>query len=240
MPFDINGQILTNLQIKNYNEKNIVRNGLVLYLDAGMSSSYPGSGTTWYDLSGNSGNATLVNGPTYSTTYGGGITTDGSNDYIELPTTGLNSNADFTLEIAFKKLTATGNRNIFGGLSIGHLTIRSYLASNYYTGLIRGDQAELGNFGASSSTVDDTNYVLTLSLNKATTTFSLYLNGVFINTLNPGNQTFTTTAPILGKHLCCYEFTSTTYYGLKWYNRQLTSSEVLQNYNANRRRFNIG
>jgi hypothetical protein len=55
---------------------------------------------------------------------------------------------------------------------------------------------------------------------------------VFINTLNPGNQTFTTSAPVLGKHLTIYEITKETFYGFKWYNRQLSGTEVLQNYNA--------
>lgn len=210
-----------------------VTSGLVYNFDASNSTSYPGTGTTWTSVNGISGGtATLINGPTYSSTNGGSITVDGSNDYITLPTTGMNSNADFTLEIAFKKYTTTVNRLIFGGNTIGHLSMRSYLASNYYTGLIRGDQLELGNFGVSSSTADNTNYVLTLSLNKSTTTFSLYLNGTFINTLNPGNQTFTTNAPTLGRHLTAYEYSNTTYYGLKWYNRELTGSEVLQNYNT--------
>jgi len=41
-------------------------NGLVLYLDAANPTSYPGSGTTWFDLSGNGYNATLINSPTFS------------------------------------------------------------------------------------------------------------------------------------------------------------------------------
>ena len=49
MPFNVNGNILTALQLKNYNEVNIVRNGLALYLDAGIANSYPGSGTSWFD-----------------------------------------------------------------------------------------------------------------------------------------------------------------------------------------------
>jgi hypothetical protein len=38
----------------------VVQNGLVSHLDAANQSSYPGSGTTWFDLSGNNRNATLV------------------------------------------------------------------------------------------------------------------------------------------------------------------------------------
>ena len=61
----------------------VVTTGLQLYLDAGNASSYPGSGTAWTDLSGNSRDGTLTNGPTYSGTNGGSIVFDGSNDYVQ-------------------------------------------------------------------------------------------------------------------------------------------------------------
>jgi hypothetical protein len=61
---------------------NIVMNGLVLALDAGNPKSYPGSGTTWTDLSGIN-NASL-NGATYSSFGGGSIEFDGTNDYVDL------------------------------------------------------------------------------------------------------------------------------------------------------------
>lgn len=60
------------------------RTGLILNLDAGNSLSYPGSGTTWTDLSGNNNNGTL-NGPTYSSDDGGAIVFDGSNDVVTIP-----------------------------------------------------------------------------------------------------------------------------------------------------------
>jgi len=61
---------------------NVVTNGLQLYLDAGNTSSYPGSGTTWTDLSGSNNHATLVNGVGYSSGNGGTLVFDGVNDYI--------------------------------------------------------------------------------------------------------------------------------------------------------------
>jgi len=61
----------------------VVTTGLQLYLDAGNASSYSGSGTAWNDLSGNSRNGTLTNGPTYSSDNGGSIVFDGSNDYVQ-------------------------------------------------------------------------------------------------------------------------------------------------------------
>ena len=63
----------------------VVTNGLVLNLDAGFTPSYPQSQTTWYDLSGNANNCTLVNGPTYNTSQGGGIQFDATDDYATIP-----------------------------------------------------------------------------------------------------------------------------------------------------------
>jgi hypothetical protein len=62
----------------------VVTSGLVMNLDAGNSASYPGSGTTWTDLTGNGNNATLINGPTYSSGNGGSIVFDGVDDYVSI------------------------------------------------------------------------------------------------------------------------------------------------------------
>ena len=62
----------------------IVTNGLVLCLDAGNQLSYPGTGTTWNDLSRNGNNGTLTNGPVFNS--GGSMVFDGVNDYISLGT----------------------------------------------------------------------------------------------------------------------------------------------------------
>ena len=61
---------------------NVVTDNMVVYLDAGNNSSYSGSGTSWNDVSGNGNNFTLVNGPTYSSSDGGAIVLDGTNDYV--------------------------------------------------------------------------------------------------------------------------------------------------------------
>jgi hypothetical protein len=60
----------------------IVTSGLVLNLDVQNYYSYPSSGTTWTDLSGNGNNGTLTNGPTYSSSNGGSLVLDGVDDYI--------------------------------------------------------------------------------------------------------------------------------------------------------------
>jgi len=60
----------------------LVTDGLVLNLDAGDPRSYPGSGTTWTDLSGNGNNVTSATFPTYQNTDGGRLNFDASDDQI--------------------------------------------------------------------------------------------------------------------------------------------------------------
>lgn len=91
-----------------HNGPKIVSEGLVLYLDAANSKSYSGTGTTWTDLSGNSNNATLVNGPTYSSLNGGGIVLDATDDFISItPSASLKVDGDnFTILSVHKIGTA--------------------------------------------------------------------------------------------------------------------------------------
>ena len=64
----------------------IVTRGLVLALDAADKRSYPGSGTTWFDLV-NSYNGTLTNGLTFDSGNGGSIEFDGTDDFVNGPAT---------------------------------------------------------------------------------------------------------------------------------------------------------
>ena len=59
---------------------NIIENGLVLALDAADRNSYPGTGTTWYDLTSNKIDFVLTNGPVFNSGSNGSIQFDGSND----------------------------------------------------------------------------------------------------------------------------------------------------------------
>lgn len=77
-----------------YRGPNIITNGLVLALDAGNTKSYQSGSTTWYDKSGNGKNGTLVNGPTYSSGSGGSIVFDGVDDYISIDNTLLSTLTD--------------------------------------------------------------------------------------------------------------------------------------------------
>lgn len=79
----------------------ITNNGLVLNLDAGITSSYSGSGSTWTDLSGNSNNGSL-NNVTYSSTNGGHLVFNGSNSYVNCGNpSSLNISGPITINVIF-------------------------------------------------------------------------------------------------------------------------------------------
>jgi hypothetical protein len=78
--------LLSNYGVRAQVGEEIVTSGLQLYLDAGNPNSYPGSGTTWLDISGNGRHATLVNGPSYNTEANGVLIFNGSNQQANLGT----------------------------------------------------------------------------------------------------------------------------------------------------------
>ena len=96
----------------NYSPK-IIRDGLVLCLDAANPKSYPGTGTAWTDLSGSGNNGTLVNGPVYSSANGGSIDFDGSNDYSSLSSNIIPATGAFTVFFTYALTGSGGYRWIF-------------------------------------------------------------------------------------------------------------------------------
>ena len=92
----------------------IVTNGLVLALDAADRNSYPDSGTTWTDLSGNGSNGTLINGPTFSSVNGGSIVFDGLNDYVNISTPVNLTNPSTICAFINTSVTTGSNQVIYG------------------------------------------------------------------------------------------------------------------------------
>ena len=71
----------------------VVTTNLVLHLDAGNAASYPGSGSTWSDLTAGARNCTLTNSPIYSSNNGGYLTFDGLDEYGT-----ISNHADFNFD----------------------------------------------------------------------------------------------------------------------------------------------
>ena len=213
----------------------LVTDGLVLALDAANTVSYPGSGTTWTDLSGSGNNGTLTNGPTFNSANFGSLVFDGVNDYVSLPANSINTNADLTLNFWNKtSSTSSGSRTLLGVPSgTGYLQVRY---QNNTIQLVKSSVADMGTFTgftASTSTV----YLITITLSKSTNTYSLYVNGSFVSTF-VSNQTFTTSAPGLGINNGNEHFNSNMYAFL-YYNRALTATEIQQNFNFFKPRFGL-
>jgi hypothetical protein len=90
--------------------------GMVLYLDAGLPSSYPGTGSTWYDLSGNGNHGTINGGVTYSSSQGGILGFDGINDYVSFSSVSNIpiGNDNYTISIWFNTSSSNTTGGFFG------------------------------------------------------------------------------------------------------------------------------
>jgi len=216
----------------NISTKKIVTDGLVLHLDAANNKSYVSGSTTWNDLTNLNNTSSLTNSPTFSSDNAGGIVFDGIDDYIALPA--IDTNNNFTLSFWVMRTNDTFTTIIAGVNATGYLQVRSGALS---VSLVKSWVVELGNFGITSGVSKDT--INNIVITKNGTTFSAYINGKFIGNLTV-NQTFTTSAPTLGRNYNLNEPFSGRYYIFSYYNRKLTDSEISQNYNALRGRFNLG
>jgi hypothetical protein len=217
----------------------IVTDGLVLALDAADRNSYPGSGTTWTDLSGNGNTGTLENGPTYSSVDGGSIVFDGSNDFINgVHNTQTNITGDITVECWFRVTnTRTDWVRVFGK---GDATNRTF-------GLWYNQPSSVflyQRFGTSNMhTVHDA----TVSLNtwyhmvgtSSGNNHTLYLNNVIRGTSNTGTTFFSSTDPYKVGYGNIHTYHIGNVSNCRTYNRALTSQEISQNFNALRGRFGI-
>jgi hypothetical protein len=222
----------------------VVTSGLVMHLDAGNASSYPGSGTTWTDLSGSGNNATLTNGPTYSSSNGGSIVFDGVNDAVLLNNaTTFGSPADISINIwvRYTDFIATANgRALFRGSSLSeNVGFAVYQATDSpYNRVKCYVNLGTGLTVLNSATQLSTNqwYFVTLTYNSSV--LSLYINGVLDASI-AGSGGISWPSPARSPQFG--EMFGTYFNGriaqMTFYNRALTAAEVLQNYNALRPRF---
>jgi hypothetical protein len=230
------------------NGPRIVTDGLVLYLDAGNTKSYPGSGNTWYDLSGNNRNGSWVSSPSftssgslsYFSTLGNRCTGPASNSF------NINNTSGYTIFIACKQITLVAtaafkfyssniyNRGIFAHLTWSDNTVYfdqgGCCASNTRTNVSSGG-SQTWNL-----------WTLRRFTNSSTRTISK--NGVTLTTN-------TAAAADINLNSTAVDFVGSNEYGgnsTTWnaqinmfivYNRGLDNLEISQNYNALKGRFNL-
>ena len=221
---------------------------MVLNLDAGNTASYPGTGTTWTDLSGNGYNGTLTDGPTYSSSNGGNIVFDGTNDvasFGNILNIGLSS---WTMSCWVKFNSVSGLAGI-----IGKTSYRGYVG-RYSINL------EGGNLLAFFQ--PDINYIITtpvapyldnkfhnlvMTINRTSMAY-FYVDGISVGTplnvsstsninLNTSTDNFYIGSYGNGDGQSPLYFLNGNVSQASIYNRALTAAEVLQNYNTLRPRF---
>jgi hypothetical protein len=221
----------------------IVENGLVLYLDAANRRSYPGSGTSWVDLSGNGNTGTLTNGPTFDGENGGSISFDGVNDYIDFSTAFAAGKSELTF-CAWVQPTATNAQyHIFsegnGAFWQYTITTQAWYTRDSSTGASGGRNNDIStNF----FTINVWNYMSAV-YSVAGGFKKFYINGEERSQTTTSVDALTTARSAPATSRIAFP-TDGVYFSGKiatpvLYNRALTAQEILQNYNATRSRFNI-
>ena len=158
----------------------LVTDGLTFHLDAGDSSSYSGSGTTWSDLTSNNIDFTLTNGPVYNSGFGGYFTFDGSNDYAITSSAFNNFDENpFTIEIWHRSHTVA---NFEGILSNDSGAQNGTFQVDHYDGKLRltaTDSGAIEVIGSSATNLRNTwKQIVFVREGILADQFKVYLNGV--------------------------------------------------------------
>lgn len=232
-----------------YANTQIVTNGLVLYLNAGDQNSYPGFGSTWYDLSPGRRNFTLVNNPTW---YPDGyFSLDGTDDYMRGPASNtFNLGSEHTVETIINP-TQLGTKTLFNWRSnsdtdrqiMGHVPYSDNVVYYDVAGCCGATQrisylANLTNkisymtFRCRTSTtpyrqIFENNVEKVNSGANGTATFSF---GTALSLLAVFNQNNIAGSGGVWKG---------NLYAFRLYNRALTDAELTQNYNATKIKFGL-
>jgi prepilin-type N-terminal cleavage/methylation domain-containing protein len=240
----INKEATTELQ-SNTTTPSIVTNGLVLHLDAGNINSYPGLNTaqnTWFDLSGNGNNGTLVNGVAFNGANGGALVFDGVKDYINLGS--FFNYQSFTISLWVNPgLTQVQYADIFDNNHTGFRNFvlqQNNLSTNQYSFGVGDSSGGISSSGLINLVPNTwTNLAFTFS---PSTRVTAYINGVLHSQ-----------GAIAGGRNILYQSQNLSLArwsagGRHWngiisnfivYNRELTPEEIPQNFNATKGRFGL-
>jgi hypothetical protein len=231
-------------------QRSIIQDGLALYLDPSNPQSYPGTGTTWTDLSGNGRTGTLVNGPIFKPGNYGAISFDGTNDYVSFPAPSLtltsctmlvwlkrNGNQANWAAVLFDRLTA-GNSTYAGILFRGDngATGTNQIIFAWHTLRVPAGQADL-------VLADNTWYMVAMSVyNEYYARFLVYgPSGIVSREVSTYiGPAYTFTGLQIAKES---SYTDRNFKGdigiAAVYNRGLTDAELQENFNATRHKYGV-
>jgi|14_taG_2_1085336.scaffolds.fasta_scaffold12801_3 hypothetical protein len=221
--------------------KSIVTDGLVFYVDAANGNSYSGSGTTWSDLVGNT-DGTLKNTPTFDSGDGGSFYFNGSNEYTDIKSLVIPANITVSAWINPSATTSAGQilTSDDSAVSIRNWqflmeadnkirAIGFHTSGNQNLQFVTTDTIPDDTWTMVSFTSDGTNIKIQFNgVEKATGSFpySLLGNGSTGDALIGARKSSSLAAFFNGKIAV-----------VQVYDRALSSTEILQNYNALKNRF---
>ena len=216
----------------------IVTDGLVLALDAGNTKSYPGSGTTWTDLSGkgNNGALTSMNGNNYNSANGGYLDFDGSIDQINCGSSDdfAFGTGEFTIEF-WCNPDALGSAGIISISSDGSFSSTNW-QFRYHSSNVRWLYSSTASI-TSSSTVSAGEWTQIVAT-RSGTALTLYINAVSEATGSSSANLSDTGVLRIGRNRDGNSYFDGKISNVKLYKgKALTAAEVLQNYNATKGRY---
>ena len=227
----------------------IVEDNLVLYLDAANTKSYPGTGTTWTDLSGNGVTGTLVNGATFNSGNGGYIVFDGANDYVSTINDIVLEEEDFTMGFwAFADDVSTNNRSLASSQTTKNWqdagSWQISFSSSKLKMTVRNNAGDGGGSIVSSSTVSTGIWYYFVLTRTSGGNYKIYFNG-------EEDASEDNVAGDGGTDLDCpnFDIGINRGGGTEWNGgmaivqvykgKALSAAEVKQNYNAHKERFEL-
>ena len=235
---------------------NIVTDGLVLYLDAANTKSYPGSGTTWTDVSRGGNNGTLVNGPTFNSGNGGSIVFDGVDDFVGVTNPTVLQSQNLSISVWINPLVAVNTVTDIIDFDHATLTYQGWVIQSedattnryYYLAYYDGSNFQpSGGFGVGKGIQITNNVWQNITYVKNSTSVLGYMNGIQVFNGTSTNSTISyqsnrnlriggviSTSPGVGAR-----FFKGNIPQVQVYNKALTAQEVLQNYNATKNRFGL-
>lgn len=222
----------------------IVTNGLQLCLDAANTKSYPGSGTSWVDLSGNGNNGTITGSPTFDSANNGSFLFNGSTQYVSM-------GDKFNIASGTIACWITVDNNITSSNSLnyricGKTTDFEFRFFNSVSdaGASNGSLgADLG--GARNISSNKRNwtanqwYYVVLTWNQTAGTSSIYIDGILDATGTSANMTGQITDSFDIGRSGTRGYLAGKISLFKIYNTTLTASQISQNFNATRGRYGI-
>lgn len=216
----------------------LVTSGLFIYLDPANPRSYPGSGTTVTDISGNGKNATLLNG--MSVINNKFVNADNRTKTIRIPEQDWSSFSNFTVDIWYKR-TGVNNHGTGGaGLPSYYQGIFNYYwdgANNIFVGTTSSaSSTALKIFNTPSTTLELNTWVHITGIT-GPGGCSAYINGTLIGTgagttINPNKVVYFGNWDTSWASFCEIG-------AIKVYNRALSAAEIAQNFQALRGRYSI-